>query len=215
MQRLRIKFRRGDELKFISHLDLMRLLIRALRRAQIPLAYSEGFSPHPRISLAAPLSVGLTGEAEFMDMTLERAVSPHWFMSAVNQQLPQGVEILEVSSIAPSVPSLQSQVRFAQYRVEITTTRTKEEIETTVQGLLSQEHIPWHHQRDTGRRDYDLRGLIENVQVIDCSQGYCTLDMKLRCDVSGSGRPEQVVLALGFSEYPKTIQRKGLVLGVR
>ena len=71
MHRLRLKFSRGEQLKFLSHLDLMRLWERAFRRAGMELAYSEGFSPHPRISLAAPLSVGITSIAELMDVFLE------------------------------------------------------------------------------------------------------------------------------------------------
>jgi radical SAM-linked protein len=215
MQRLRIKFRRGAELKFISHLDIMRLWVRALRRARIPLAYSEGFSPHPRISLAAPLSVGVTGEGEFMDITLTRPVSPHWFMNTVNQQLPHGIEVLEVFPISPSVPSLQSQVRQAVYRVEVCTAKPSHEIGADVRRLLALEHLPWHHERDTGRRDYDLRALIEDIVVEGCAGGTCTLVMKLRCDEGGSGRPEQVVYALGFNEYPRSVQRTRLVLGAR
>ena len=68
MQRLRIRFRRGPELKYISHLDIMRLWHRALQRAGISLAYSQGFNPHPKISLAAPLALGITSEAELMDI---------------------------------------------------------------------------------------------------------------------------------------------------
>ncbi len=92
MYRLRVRFSRGEEIKFISHLDIMRLWERAFRRAQIALAYSEGFSPHPRISLAAPLAVGVTSQAELMDVFLVRQVSPHWFDGAVTQQLPAGIE---------------------------------------------------------------------------------------------------------------------------
>jgi len=212
MQRLRIKFRRGAELKFISHLDIMRLWVRALRRAHVPLMYSEGFSPHPRISLAAPLSVGITGESEFMDVTISRPVSPHWFMSAVNRQLPHGIEVLEVYPIAPSIPSLQSQVRQAHYHVEVVTSKPEVEIRADIRRLLSLEHLPWHHERDTGRRDYDLRALIEDVSLEGCGDGACVLSMKLRCDESGSGRPEQVVYALGFNERPKSVQRTRLVL---
>jgi len=211
--RLRISFRRGPELKFISHLDMMRLWVRALRRAQIPLTYSEGFSPHPKIALAAPLSVGVTGEAELMDISVDRIVSPHWFKSAVNQQLPPGAEVLDVFTIAPSLPSLQSQVRFAVYRVEICTAKTPEEVAADVRRLMAQENIPWHHERDTGRREYNLRRLVESIEVIACNDGKCTLEMKLRCDESGSGRPEQVVYALGFHEYPLSISRRRLVLG--
>ena len=108
MQRLRIRFGRGEELKFISHLDIMRLWERALHRAQIPLAYSAGFSPHPRLSLAAPLAVGVTSEAELMDIFLARWVSPHSFTALVDQQLPSGIVLLGVYPVASAMPSLQS-----------------------------------------------------------------------------------------------------------
>ena len=108
MQRLRIRLSRGEEIKFISHLDIMRLWERALRRAQIPLAYSEGFNPHPRISLAAPLPVGVTSEAELMDVFTIKWVSPHWFATMINEQLPPGMEILEVApSGSPPTSSLR------------------------------------------------------------------------------------------------------------
>jgi radical SAM-linked protein len=213
MLRFRIRFSRGEELKFISHLDIIRLWVRALRRAQIPLEYSEGFSPHPRISLAVPLSVGATAENELMDICITKAVSPHWFMDTVNQQLPDGLKVLEVSPISLNVPSLQSQVRFTQYQVEVKADRNEEEIKTAIDRLLSLESLPWHHERDTGRRSYDLRTLIDDIWLVATNPSSCILGMRLRCDESGSGRPEQVALALGFAEYPKSIQRTKLLLG--
>jgi len=212
MHRLRTRFRRGEEIKFISHLDIMRLWERALHRAQIHLAYSEGFNPRPRISLAAPLSVGVTGEAELMDVFVTKSVSPHWFTNAVSRQLPHGIEILDVYQIAPGIPSLQSQVRYAEYEVEVSTEKSSKDIESSISGLLSVEHLPWYHHRDTGRRNYDLRPLIDDIWLIDWCHSYCTIGMKLRCDNSGSGRPEQVALALGFTAYPQLIRRTRLYL---
>src|SRR4030042_929087 len=110
MQRLRLRFSRGDEVKYVSHLDLMRLWERALRRAGIALAYSEGFSPHPRLSLAAPLPLGVTSEAELMDVFCTKWVSPHFLATAVSRQLPPGMEILQVQQVALTQPSLQSLV---------------------------------------------------------------------------------------------------------
>ncbi|MCX6003619.1 MAG: TIGR03936 family radical SAM-associated protein [Chloroflexi bacterium] len=214
MLRLRIKFRRAEELKFISHLDIIRLWVRALRRARIPLEYSEGFTPHPRISLAVPLSVGVTADNELMDVFITRAVSPHWFVDAVNRQLPQGMEVLEASPIGLTVPSLQSQIRFVQYQIEVNTEKSIGEIKRALDHLLSLENLPWHHERDTGRRSYDLRALIDDIWLIGCQPLSCTLGMRLRCDESGSGRPEQVISALGFTEYPKSIRRTKLILGM-
>jgi radical SAM-linked protein len=212
MHRLRVRFKRGGEVKFISHLDLMRLWQRAFQRARIPIAYSEGFSPHPKISLAAPLPIRVTSDAELMDIHLAKWVSPHFFTNALSQQLPPGIEILQVQSIAPNQPSLQSQVSFAEYRVTLKTEKGKAEIETAISGLLSAENLPWQHQRDTGPRHYDLRALISDLWLIDYQPPYGTIGMRLRCDAGGSGRPEQVSLALGFTGSPQSIHRTKLIL---
>ena len=212
MQRLRIKFSRGDEIKFISHLDITRLWERALRRAGVPLAYSQGFSPHPQMALAVPLSVGMTSEAELMDITCTRNVTPQWFTDIVNQQLPPGVRVLQTQQIPPVQPALQAQVRFAEYRVEVKTEKSREEIEAAIQNLLSLKQLPWQHQRDTGVKKYDLRALIDTILLLDWQPGQCILGMRLRCDTTGSGRPEQVAIALGFNEYPDLIHRTKLLL---
>jgi len=212
MQRLRIRFRRGEELRFISHLDLMRLWQRALHRAGIPLAYSQGFRPRPRISLAAPLPVGVTSEAELMDVFLTKPTSPHFFTAALTHQLPPGIEILQVYQIAPAQPSLQSQVRYAEYKVEMETEKEPGDIESAITSLLSVNHLPWQHQRDGNLRSYDLRKLVDDLWLIDWQDRYCTIGMRLRCDNSGSGRVEQVAAALGFSHYPQSIHRTKLIL---
>ncbi len=212
MQRLRVRFSRGQELKFISHLDIMRLWQRAFNRAGMPLAYSEGFNPHPRISLAAPLAVGVTSEAELMDIILTKLVSPHFFTAAVSQQLPPGIEILQVQPMPLTMPSLQSQVRYAEYKVELETEKEQKDVESALTSLLSAKQLPWQHQRDTGPRSYDLRALIDDLWLIDWRSGYCTIGMRLRCDSNGSGRPEQVATALGFVHYPQSLHRTKLIL---
>ena len=212
MQRLRLKFGRGSELKFLSHRDLMRLWERAFRRAGISPAYSEGFTPHPRISLAAPLPVGITSDAELMDVFLNEHMLPDDFMQKIKPQLPQGIEIHEVTTVNVNAPSLQSLVRFAEYSVEVETTKNKTEIEAGLGNMLAAEKFAWHHSRDTGERYYDLRSLIDDLWLITTQGNICSIGMRLRCDSSGSGRPEQVVKALGFTELPGLIQRTQLVL---
>jgi radical SAM-linked protein len=209
MQRLRLKFGRGQELKFLSHLDLMRLWERALRRAGLPLAYSEGFTPHPKIALAVPLSLGVTSEAELMDIHLARWVSPQNVTTALRQQLPQDMELLESWPVGLNVPSLQSQVRFVEYQVEMEREDAVLDVESAIQSLLSARELQWQHLRDTGPRYYDLRALVDDVWLI---QSQYLLGMRLRCDASGTGRPEQVAKALGFLQRPKSIHRTKLVL---
>jgi radical SAM-linked protein len=212
MQRLRIRFSRGEELKYISHLDLMRLWQRALNRAGIALAYSEGFNPHPRMSLAAPLALGVTSEAELMDIVLAKFVTPHTFTAAVGRQLPRGIAIQQIYNTPLTMPSLQSQLRLAEYTVGVATEKDQPEIETAIADLLKKESLPWQHQRDTGPHKYDLRALIDDLWLIDWRDGVCNIGMRLRSDSSGSGRPEQVAAALGFTRYPESIHRTRLIL---
>ena len=212
MQRLRIRFSRGEELKYISHLDLMRLWQRAFKRAGIALAYSEGFNPRPRLSLALPLALGVTSEAELMDIVMEKFISPHSFTAIVGPQLPRSIAIEGVFNTPLNLPSLQSQARQAEYTVTIETDKSKVEIESAIESLLDKESLPWQHQRDTGPHKYDLRPLIEDLWLIDWREGRCNLGMRLRCDSSGSGRPEQVAAALGFTKHPIAIHRCKLIL---
>jgi radical SAM-linked protein len=211
MHRLRLKFSRGEQLKFLSHLDLMRLWERALRRAALELAYSEGFSPHPRISLAAPLAVGITSVAEVMDIFLSHRITDGVFVQKVGPQLPGGIGIMQILPVNIDAPSLQSRLRFAEYRVDIETDRSGPDIESGLAALLARETVPWHHARDTGERFYDLRPLVDGLWLAGKKDDLCSIGMLLRCDTSGSGRPEQVVKALGFSARAQSIQRTRLV----
>ncbi len=212
MLRLRLKFNRSDKLKYLSHLDLMRLWERALRRAGLSIAYSEGFSPHPRISLAAPLAVGITSSAELMDVFLVNHIAPGMFLQQLRPQMPEGIDIIEVMPVRPDAPSLQSRVRYAEYKVEMDTGKSDVEVQSGIASLLASGEFPWHHSRDTGERFYDLRPLIDDIWLMDCADGLCRLGMRLKCDPSGSGRPEQVSKALGFEETPRVIERTKLIL---
>jgi radical SAM-linked protein len=147
-----------------------------------------------------------------MDVFITKWGSPHWFTTAVSQQLPPGIEILGVYQTALTMPSLQSQVHYAEYRVEVATDKTPENIESAISSLLSLEHLPWHHHRDTGQRNYDLRALIKDLWLIDWQPPDCTIGLRLRCDSRGSGRPEQVISALGFANYPQSIHRTKLIM---
>ena len=212
VQRLRVTFARGEEVKYITHLDLMRFWERALRRAAIPLAYSQGFSPSPRISLAAPLPVGVTSSGELMDVFLAQRVTPHHFIKAVSQQLPAGIAIQETREVGLGLPSLQSQVRWSDYQVDVPTDRPAEDVQAAVARFLAADSLPWQHQRDREVRHYDLRPLAHDLRLERLADALCTLAMRLRTDSQASGRAEQVTAALGFSQPPLRIHRRKLIL---
>lgn len=210
MNRLRVRFKRGEEIKFISHLDLIRVWQRVFRRAGVALAYSEGFNPHPRLSLAAPLALGVTGEAELMDVYTVQPLSNHAFAAMVAPQLPAGLEIAQVYPMPLQAPTLQAQIRFAEYEVTVAA-RDIGGLKRDIDNLLAASSFPWQHQRDTGIKSYDLRPLIGGLWIVDESDGIATLSMKLRCDSSGAGRPEQVAKALGL-DIPLAVHRTRLIL---
>jgi radical SAM-linked protein len=209
---MRVTFSRGEELKYLSHLDVMRLWERALRRANLPLAYSQGFSPHPKISIAAPLPLGVTGERELMDIVIQRRISPYLVQKNLTSQLPKDMSITSVVQVPADVPSLQSQVRRAEYRVELETDKTINEIKAAIDSFLALAELPWQHKRDEEMRSYDIRKLVERVWFVEAHGTICILGMCLRADGSASGRAEQVALALGFNGQPKSICRTRLFL---
>ena len=98
---------------------MMRLWERALRRAALPLAYSQGFSPHPHITLASPLAVGVTSEAELADIYITRPMAPDLFKAAILAQMPRGIQILSGHPVHATAPSLPSLVQWAEYKVEV------------------------------------------------------------------------------------------------
>jgi radical SAM-linked protein len=212
MQRLRLRFCRGARLKYISHLDLIRLWHRAFRRAGLELAYSEGFSPHPRIHIAAPLPLGVTGESELMDVVFAREYMPQSVMSSVNAQLPPGIKIEQIMQVALTAPSLQGQVRRAHYRVEIPESdASSQKVESLIASLLALETLPWTQKREEKVRSFDLRCQIGGIWIEEINPSCIIVGMDLQCDSGGSGRPEQVVKALGLPA-PASVHRIKLVV---
>jgi radical SAM-linked protein len=237
IQRLRVTFTRGDDMKYITHLDMMRFWERALRRAEIPVFYSEGFSPHPQIALASPLAVGTTSDCELLDIFLERRITPRAFIDAITPQLPPAITVTGAREAGLTLPSLQAEVRAAEYEVDAPLP-VGHNIDASIHDLLAAESIPWEHKREDEIKQYDLRPLILELEVISPkapsnhvaqpplgeSPGRLAvidkstlvrLRMLLRNDsTSGSGRPEQVALALGLGA-PLRIHRTRLVLAAR
>jgi radical SAM-linked protein len=137
-------------------------------------------------------------------------MTPHSFMALANSQLPPGIEITQVCHVPQELPSLQSRVRLAEYSV--TVKGKADEISRAIDNLLEKDTLPWEHQRDTGTRSYDLRALIDDLWLGDWWGDTGEICMRLVCSSSGSGRPEQVVKAIGL-EAPQAVHRTRLVLG--
>jgi radical SAM-linked protein len=209
-QRMRVTFARGEPLRYISHLDLMRFWERALRRAGLQVAYTEGFSPHPQISLGAPLPVGTTGEAELMDVFLAEPVEPQEFVERLRRQCPSGVSVVAAEEVPLTLPSLQSQLRAATYWASLPEGTDPDAAERAVAEFLAKDSVPWEHRRDNEVKRYDLRPLVEWLRV-DRSVTPPRLVMCLRAAPGATGRPDQVVAALGFPP-PLRVHRIGLIL---
>jgi len=114
--RFRVKYSKGPEVRFISHLDMTRVWLRAISRAGLPVAYSQGFSPHPKVSFGPPLPLGVTSQGEYLDIQLDRPASPETIFGLQNH-LPRGISISAVSPIMSNVRSITELAEAADYRV--------------------------------------------------------------------------------------------------
>jgi len=116
--RLRIKYAKTEELRFASHLDLTRVFQRSIRRARLPVAYSEGFSPHPRVSFGPPLPLGVAGDGEYLDVSIEAKPREGW-LERLNSTFPPGVRALDARMIPAQGPSLISLLNAAKYKIVV------------------------------------------------------------------------------------------------
>jgi radical SAM-linked protein len=197
-------------LHYASHLDRMRVWERAARRAGLPLAYSAGFTPRPRLQIAAALPVGFTAQEELLDFWLTRPVSPEKAHAALDRALPEGLAVLRVTWADPTDPPLPTGVQAAEYRVVVETALPAVEVRRRVGELLAAESLP----RQRRGRAYDLRPLIEQLAVEEELVGEVVLGMLLAARQGATGRPEEVLDGLGLADGFFRVQRQRLLLGV-
>lgn len=211
-QRLRITFGRGEQIKYITHLDMMRLWERLVRRARLPVSFSAAQPARPRLSLAAPLAVGVTSEAELLEMYLDTRLPLAPLARRLAIECPAGIVVNQIQEVALSLPSLQSLVRFSEYRVTIQAQTPAAEIEQRIAGVLAARELPRQRLRDKDIRRYDLRPQMDSLWLSDWHDGECLLGMLLQTDEHATGRPDDVLAVLGLADCPRSIQRAKLIL---
>jgi len=201
-------------MRFTSHLDLARTWERTLRRAEVPLAYSQGFNPRPQIRLAAPLPLGYVARKELLDMTLTTQMLLDDLSRRIIAALPEGLTLLQVEEVPLSAPSLQSQIRSATYRVHLNPNTPGPAVREKVTRFLSQNAFPLTRRSHKGRtRQIDLRALVQQLALRETASGRPVLEMRLRHDTEMTGRPDEVIAALGLTDAMDVIERTGIELG--
>jgi radical SAM-linked protein len=212
-QRLRLTFSKGEEIKYISHLDLARTWERVMRRAGLPVAYSQGFNPRPRIQFAAALPVGVTGRAELLDVWLSCPLEPEVALTWLQPVLPSGLEVSSAEEVDLRTPSLQSRMHAATYRVVAHSQEPADAIRTRIGELLALASLPRQRRHKGKMQVFDLRPLIHMVSVEPGPEGAHVLTMELQASPQGAGRPDLVLDALGLSVAPHTMERTNLHFG--
>lgn len=119
MPTIRVKFSKGEEVKYISHLDLMRTIYRVIRRSGVPVSYSHGFNPHQEISFGAPLPLGVTSEAEYADICVENDIEPTELIRLFNSEAPRGIMMYSGVVLTPGTKSAMALVTHSEYRLSI------------------------------------------------------------------------------------------------
>jgi radical SAM-linked protein len=208
--RVRITFSKIGPLIYIGNLDLLTLWERAARRAGLALAYSQGFHPQAKIQYAAPLPLGFSSRCEMLDMRLDEEIKPAAIGARLQAVLPRGIEILTVESKDDKAPALQTQVRAAEYEITFSEFLDVAEVAPRVETLLAATAI----LRERRKKRYDLRPLIEALDLVtDPDHGTTRLKMRLKALEGATGRPDEVLDAMGVQRNHATIERTALILG--
>lgn len=208
-QRLNITFGRFGALKYTGAIDIAKVWERILRRANLPLLYTEGFNTRPRMQLATTLPMGITSECEILDVSL-REVLPT--LDGVREHIesvsPSGMKVYSVESVAVRGPTLPRLVRSAEYRIHFADEVTRDELQTRVDGILSAERILKVIEGKRRRSAIDLRPMIHNLFIDE--QG--DLIAHLAAGERGNLQPGDVLQEMGLADTYYSIHRYRLHL---
>ncbi|MFH1422994.1 MAG: TIGR03936 family radical SAM-associated protein [Planctomycetota bacterium] len=166
--RYRIIYTKLEKAAFIGHLELKQILERAFRRAELPLKYSEGFHPEPKISYSPPVPLGIESNAELLDMRLTENIPPAEIINRVNPLLPHGVALYNAKLIATSAPSITASVKGNKYIIDISQIPvkfTQEEISRLTERFLSQSNIPFIKERKGKVRKVNMRDFVTSIEI--------------------------------------------------
>ena len=208
--RIRITFAKQGPLRYTGHLDLHKLWERAARRAQLPLAYSQGFHPQPKMNIAAALPLGFSSRCEVMDMRLEHEIQLDGLREKLQQTLPAGIQVLNVENADERAPALQTQVESAEYQVTLTESIDAAELKRKIDSVMESESII----RERRGKKYDLRPLIEGLALIPAPLPDGSgekIFMRLAAREGATGRPEEVLDTLGIAFEETRIERTNLI----
>lgn len=205
--RLRIKFRKYGPVRYIGHLDVMRFFQKAIRRAEIDVAYTQGFSPHQIMAFAAPLGVGLTSNGEYMDIEVHSMVSCQDIMTKLNDASVPGIEIISVKILPDTAGNAMASVAAAAYTVRFREGREPAaDIAAILPEFLAKERIPVTKKTKKGSRELDLK---QGLFQLTCKNG--TVSMLVDASSSGNIKPVQVMEAL-LAESGESLQENALVI---
>ena len=202
VQRIRFVFQKVGVLRFLSHLEVMRALSRALRRAGIAMAHSQGFNPQPKLSLALALPVGVEGRQELGDIELRAAMAPEELAARVNRCLVVGLQLLRAWEVPLTAPSLTALVREVAYRVSLpldgwaAPIRERLSAQALCDEWLDRSSIVVSVERKDGRREVDARPQIVGLAVREEEDGVLCWDLRLRTSQGIGVRPQAIMTSL-------------------
>jgi radical SAM-linked protein len=199
----RILFAKTEAMRYTGHLDLQRAWERLLRRAEVPVAYSEGFHPRPKIRIGAALPLGVTGENELVDMETDEPCEARHLAGRVNDKAPPGIRVADITALAEGSPTLAKLITAGEYSAEPLEGAWPEDLPERIERLIESETLP----RERRGRKYDLR-----PRILSLSLESGTLRMRLSLLPEATGRPDEVLAELGLNEMPADVRREKLIL---
>ncbi len=188
---LRFKFYKTGNLSYVSHLDLVRTMNKIIVRAGLPLWYSEGFNPKPKMVFAAPLSVGTESVCEFMDVRLTDRVDERSAMEAINRNMPPDMQVTECYYPETKFTDLE----WLDYEITVNSPHVTEELASRVREALSQSEIKIEKKTKSGLAEVDIRSMIGDTRIeISCDE--LKIFVRLASNPSRFLSPELVIKAL-------------------
>ena len=188
---MRFRFKKVGRLQYISHLDLVRTMNKILVRSKLPLYYTEGFNPKPKMVFAAPLSIGTESYSEFMDVRLTKRISPDEAMKALNANMTDEMQVIE----AYYPETKFTDMKWLSYTILINTLNSSEKLAGECADYLNSDKVEVLKHTKSGEATVDIRPLIKSVSAT-YNEGVIKLSATISADPSAFLNPEYLIKAL-------------------
>jgi radical SAM-linked protein len=195
MSRVLLKIKKASSIKFISHLDFVKAFEYGLRRSKLPISFTEGFNPRPKMSFGNAAGVGVSSDDERIVLDLSQAVEPNQIKTRLNEKLPPGMQVISADEIPEDTKSELGKLNASEYQISISSSEVSK-VERILNEIMDSTEYTALRHKSGSVQSVNFRPYVISMDIIDASDKTITINASFKTTNSGGGRPQDIIQIL-------------------